>query len=97
MSLKLVLTKHTMKITNCISKLDCHNPNKLCNSLKAEGPAGNIRGSKHRLVKQITKIKQRENFLSNRVVSNWNMMPEDVVNATSKNSFKRKLDNHRSK
>jgi len=70
---------------------------KLCNSIKAEGPAGNIRGPKHRLVKQITKIKQRENFLSNRVVSNWNMMPEDVVNATSKNSFKRNLENHWSK
>ena len=82
------------KITNGISKLDLHNPNKLCNSISVMGPAGNLRRPKHRLVKQMTKIKQRENFLLNRVVSNWNMLPEEVVNATSKNSFKNRLDQH---
>jgi len=76
------------------NKLDLHNPNRLCNSTSVMGPAGNLRRPKHRLVKQMTKIKQRETFLLNRVVSNWNMLLEEVVNATSKNSFKNRLDQY---
>lgn len=34
----------------------------------------------------------RKNFLSNRVVSAWNNLPENVVTATSVNSFKNQLD-----
>ena len=36
----------------------------------------------------------RHDFFSQRVVSLWNSLPNDVVTATSVNSFKNQLDNH---
>ena len=80
------------KISKGLSRVDWHNPNKIMNSLSINGPAGNIRGQKHRIVKQLTRIKQRENFMTNRVVENWNKLPQDVIGANSKNIFKNKLD-----
>lgn len=82
------------KITNGLSKVDWHNPNKLCSSLKQDGPAGNIRGNKHRMEKQLTRISQREYFILNRVVENWNGLPSNVLSAKSKNAFKKKLDDY---
>ena len=82
------------KIINGLTEVNWRNPNKPCDYLKAEGPAMGIRGSKHRLVKQFTKISQREHFMLNRVVDNWNKLPTTVVEARSKNIFKRKLDEH---
>ncbi len=82
------------KIAKNFSIVNWHNPNKLCESISAEGPASGIRGEKHRLTKQFTKIQQREHFLLNRVIDKWNKLPPDVLNATSKNSFKNKLDKH---
>ena len=61
-------------------------------SLFSDGPAGNIRGQKHRLVKQYTRISHREHFILNRVVDNWNRLPPEVLAATSKDNFKKKLD-----
>ncbi len=80
------------KISNGLSKVNWHIPSLPCNSLSMEGPAGNIRGSKHRLVKQFTRIRQRQHFMTNRIVDTWNKLPEQVVRAKSKNSFKNKLD-----
>jgi ribonucleases P/MRP protein subunit RPP40 len=80
------------KISNGLSNVEWHNANKLTNSLFLGGPASGIRGHKHRLTKQATKINQREHFLLNRVVDIWNKLPPDVVNAKSKNSFKKRLD-----
>ena len=34
------------------------------------------------------------NAFSNRVVTNWNSLPRDVVSAKTTNSFKNKLDDH---
>ena len=80
------------KLSKGFSVIDWHNPNKLTNSLSVEGPARSIRGEKHRLVKQITRISQREHFLSNRVVDNWNRLPANIISADTKNSFKKKID-----
>ena len=80
------------KFSKGLSIIDWHNPNKLTNSLSIEGPARSIRGEKHRLVKQNTRISQREHFLSNRVIDNWNRLPADIISVENKNSFKKKID-----
>ena len=80
------------KITNGLTEVCWRNPIKQCNYLSVEGPATSIRGAKHRLAKQFTKNSQRENFMLNRVVDNWNKLPKMVVEARSKNFFKKKLD-----
>ena len=81
------------KIRNGHSIVCWHNPN-ICSSLESNGPAGGIRGGKHRITRQLTKNQQRFNFLTNRVVNNWNSLPYDVVMSNSKNGFKNNLDRH---
>ena len=61
-------------------------------SLSMDGPAGGIRGGKHRLTKQVTKLDSRANFLSNRIVNEWNKLPSEVIEAISINQFKNRLD-----
>ena len=51
-----------LKISNGLSLIDWHNPNKLARSLDSDGPAGNIRGFKHRLTKQFMKCIQRDHL-----------------------------------
>ena len=36
----------------------------------------------------------RQNFFSQRVVDDWNSLPDEVVTAESLNSFKKRLDEH---
>ena len=61
-------------------------------SLNSQGPASNIRGAKHRLAKNFTRdCTPRDNFLSNRIVSDWNKLPEDVIDSTTINAFKNEL------
>ena len=50
------------------------------------------RGHNFKLKKPPFKTTIRQHFFNNRVVNNWNSLPFDVVNATSINSFKNKLD-----
>ena len=38
------------------------------------------------------KLNVRKNFFSQRVVNDWNKLPETVVNSTSINMFKKRLD-----
>ncbi|RNA05778.1 RNA-directed DNA polymerase from mobile element jockey-like, partial [Brachionus plicatilis] len=80
------------KIVNGLTQVNWHNPNKLCDSLSCSGPAGSIRGYQHRMSKQLTRINQREHFILNRVVDNWNKLPPEVVKASSKNLFKKMVD-----
>jgi hypothetical protein len=61
-------------------------------SLRSEGPAGGIRGGNHRITRQLTKIDARSNFLSNRIVNEWNKLPTEVVEAITINQFKNRLD-----
>ena len=57
------------------------------------GPAGNIRGFKHKLARQPTKnCDQREHFFLNRVIPTRNKLPNYVVESGSVNIFKNNLD-----
>ena len=80
------------KINKGLSSVDWFHPNKKCYSLDVGEPASNIRGHKHRLVKQHTRIRQREYFFSNRVVDNWNRLPPNVILAENINQFKNRYD-----
>ena len=57
------------KFNEGYKKAICHHPNSLTNSLQITGPAGRIRGEKHRLARQYTKnCDQRDNFFTNRIL-----------------------------
>jgi ribonuclease P/MRP protein subunit RPP40 len=69
--------------------------NPATNSLKSSGPAGGIRGNSHRIIRQLIKnCPARNNLFTNRVVNNWNSLPEKVIAARTVNSFKNLYDNH---
>ena len=53
------------------------------------------RGHKFKLKVQQVKTKARAKFFSNRVVRAWNGLPEEVVQATSTNMFKNRLNKSR--
>jgi len=59
------------------------------------GPETRSKSRGQLLVKQLTKIKAREQFFSNRIASDWNELPEHVINSASLNSFKNNLDKFR--
>ena len=81
------------KFNESYNKAESHHPNPLTNSLRITGPAGSIRGEKHRLSRQFTKnFDQRGNFFTNRVVTIWNSLPEHVIKAKSINEFKNRYD-----
>jgi hypothetical protein len=61
-------------------------------SLSTDGPARSIRGTSHRVTKQLSKIDARDSFLSNRIVNDWNSLPNEIVNSKSVNQFKNRLD-----
>ena len=50
------------------------------------------RGNSFKLQKAHFTIKVRENAFANRVVNNWNKLPDEVVNAKSVNEFKSGVD-----
>ncbi len=66
------------KIHNHLKVTKWIQPNQQMSSIKEVGPAGNIRGSSHRLNRQFTNCMQRETFFTNRVVPNWNRLPNEV-------------------
>lgn len=51
-----------------------------------------LRGHKFKLCREKFKKNVRANFLTNRVFSDWNSLPSNVINATSINIFKNGLD-----
>ena len=52
------------------------------------------RGHNYKLFKSHTRCLARTNFFSNRVIEDWNHLPNDVVNAETLNTFKSLLDNY---
>ena len=52
------------------------------------------RGHKFKLKKQRATKTVRQHYFSNRVTNTWNMLPADVVDAPSLNSFKARIDKH---
>ena len=53
-----------------------------------------LRGHDLKFFKQGVKLNVRKNLFSQRVVSDWNILPETVINSTSINMFKNRLDCH---
>jgi hypothetical protein len=81
------------KLANGFNKVNWHHPNPITNSISLDGPAGNIRGEKHRLSRQFTgNCPPRENFFSNRVVPIWNSLPTATIKANSVDIFKSNYD-----
>ena len=50
------------------------------------------RGHRFKIVKVRSRLDIRNKFFSQRVINSWNMLPMDVVEAETVNSFKNKLD-----
>jgi len=53
-----------------------------------------LRGHSLKLSLNRCRLDLRKNFFSQRVISAWNSLPQHVVDATSVNSFKNRLDAH---
>ena len=73
------------KILKGISKLDSASWFQLENNSRT-------RGHRLKLVKKRSRLDIRKHFFSQRVVNDWNSLPEVVVEAESVNSFKNKYD-----
>ena len=73
------------KILKGISKLDSASWFQLANNSRT-------RGHKLKLIKKRSRLDIRKHFFSQRVVNDWNSLPEIVVEAESVNSFKNKYD-----
>ena len=50
------------------------------------------RGNMYKFVKYRSRLNIRASFFSQRVVNDWNRLPNDVVSAESVNAFKNRLD-----
>ena len=61
-------------------------------SLFVRSGTDRTRGHNLKLTKHRTHTRQFQNFFTNRIISAWNSLPEDAVNADSLNTFKNKLD-----
>jgi len=53
-----------------------------------------LRCHSHKLSVNLCRLQLRQNFFRQRVISDWNRLPQDVVDAPSVNSFKNRLDTH---
>jgi len=53
-----------------------------------------LRGHSLKLYKHRSRLDTRKYFFSQRVISSWNSLPQSVVDATSVNTFKNRLDNY---
>ena len=53
-----------------------------------------LRGNLLKLLKVSAKSRIRVNYLSNRVINDWNSLPENVVSGPSVDAFKIRLDKH---
>ena len=51
-----------------------------------------LRSHSYKLTKARFQTTMFQNFFTNRVITTWNSLPEDVVTASSLNMFKNKLD-----
>ena len=52
-----------------------------------------LRSHCYKLIKPRVNTTMFQNFFTNRIITPWNSLPEEVVTASSLNSFKNKLDN----
>ena len=57
-----------------------------------KGRGYGLRGHRLKLKVQGCRLQVRQNFLSVRIVNIWNKLPESVVESSSVNVFKKRLD-----
>ena len=76
----------TYKIINNIDKIECRNLFPLNNS--------QTRGHSQKIYKKHCRTNIRKFHFSQRVVDTWNNLPEEIVNASSVNSFKNRINIH---
>ena len=65
---------------------NCRNPLGLCDQ-------GVARGHHFKLKKKLCKTSSRQHFFCNRVIDTWNKLDETVVNVSSMNALKSRVDN----
>ena len=53
------------------------------------------RGHKFKIEKQRSRLNIRKYFFTNRIVDNWNALPDLVVESDSVETFKMRLDNYK--
>jgi len=58
-----------------------------------KGGGYGLRGHRLKLKVQRCRLQVRQNFFSVRIVNLWNKLPESVVESSSVNVFKKRLDN----
>jgi len=56
---------------------------------------GRTRGHKYKLIKSRSRLDIRKNFFSQRVINEWNNLPNEVVEAESINTFKNRYDKYK--
>ena len=64
------------------------------NSLITQNDNSITRSNTNKLFKQRFNTRQFQHFFSNRIVNNWNSLPEEIVNSKTLNSFKNRLDKY---
>jgi len=74
------------KIMTAREKIDKHE------FFESSNNAYSLRGHKYKIAVQRSRTVARSAFFSQRVVTSWNKLPDEVVNATSINMFKNRLD-----
>ena len=71
-----------------------HNVYDLNNEWLRRDPSTRTRGHSLKLEKRRCQNTMRQHCFSNRVINNWNSLPESIISAPTVNSFKSKLDQH---
>jgi hypothetical protein len=75
----------TFKIMKGIDKVDYNKFFKLSENNK-------VRGHSLKLIKNRSRLNLRKNFFSQRVINDWNKLPEEVISAQSVDVFKKRID-----
>ena len=71
-----------------------HNVYDLNNEWLRRDHSTRTRGHSLKLEKRRCQTTMRQHCFSNRVIDNWNSLPESIISAPTVNSFKSKLDQH---
>ena len=64
------------------------------NSLFSFAYDSSLRSNSYKLTKPSFNTNQYQHFFTNRVINNWNSLPNEIVTADSLNTFKNKIDKH---
>ena len=75
------------KIVNGIEQVKWHYPPLFKSEQRRTGPAAGVRGHKYKYHNDRFNESIRLNFFNNRIANDWNVLPAEVVNSNSVNSF----------